>query len=96
MLVLNVKVENHAEGIRQKHHSRPLFNRLDAFEALNKFGDCFVTKEDFSRLLANHRFYATEGELNTLVDRFDKNKDGRVTFGEFVDEITPHSPQRFH
>lgn len=96
VLALNVKVENHAEGIRQKHHSRPLFNRLDAFEALNKFGDWFVTKEDFSRLLANHRFYASEGELNTLVDRFDKNKDGRVTFGEFVDEITPHSPQRFH
>ncbi len=42
-----------------------------------------------------HRFYATREELKLLVDRYDTNKDGRVTLGEFANEIEPKSPARF-
>lgn len=95
VLALNVKVENHAESIRQKHSERPLFNPIDAYEALNKFGDYTLNRGDFARLLADHRFFPTENELATLVDRFDKTRTGRVSYGDFVHEITPHSPERF-
>jgi Ca2+-binding EF-hand superfamily protein len=95
VLKLILDVENTAEEIRQKHSSRPLFDRIDAFDALNKFGDKFLTKQDFGDLLAKHRFFATDKELKMVMDRFDKNKDGKVSYGEFVDEITPHSPIRY-
>lgn len=95
VLQLILEVESHAEDIRQKHSSRPLFDRTDAFDAINRLGDKIITKQDFSDLLAKHRFFATGKELASLMDRFDKNKDGKVTYGEFVDEITPHSPIRY-
>ena len=95
VLALNVKVENHVESIRQKHSERPLFNAVDAYDALNKYGNVALTRDDFGILLANHRFFPTNNELETLVDRFDKTKNGRVTYGEFINEITPHSPKRF-
>ena len=95
VLALNAKVENYAENIRQRLSSRPLFNPMDAFDALNKLNDVSITKDDFGQMLADHGFYATEGEVNTLVDRFDKNKDGRVSYHEFMKEITPHSPPRY-
>lgn len=95
VLALNAKVESHAEAIRQRHSERPFFNPYDAFDSLNTFKDFSISKDDFARLLANHRFYASDGELNTLVDRFDKNKIGRVSYNDFIAEITPHSPRRF-
>lgn len=54
VLRLTVDVENEAERIRQKHSMRPLFNRTDAFDALNRFKSNFITKEDFSALLGKH------------------------------------------
>ena len=95
VLNLTLDVENLAEDIRQRHSSRPLFNRTDAFDAINRFGDKFITRNDFADLLAKHRFFATNKELSSLMDRFDKNKDGLVSYSEFVDEITPHSPIRY-
>jgi len=94
VLNLLLELENVAENIRQKHSSRPLFDRTDAFDAINKYGDNFLTKQDFANLLNKHRVFASNKELTTLMDRFDKNKDGKVSYGEFIDEITPHSPIR--
>ena len=33
-------------------------------------------------------------ELDTLVENFDKKKDGRITFSEFMDEMLPKSPSK--
>lgn len=95
VLSLTVDVENHVERIRQKHSVRPLFNRTDAFDAINRLGLSHITRSDFDQLLQRHRFFATNKELDALMDRFDKNKDGKVSYSEFVDEITPHSPTRY-
>ena len=95
LLHLILDTENLAESIRQKHSSRPLFDRSDAFDAISKFGDGKITKEDFSDLLRKHRFFANSYELNSLMDRFDKHKKGTVTYSDFIDEITPHSPARY-
>ncbi len=72
-----------------------MFNNSDAFTAFDNANKNFITEEDFSSLLARHRFFATNKELSTIMDRFDKNKDGRVTYSEFVKEMTPKSPVRF-
>lgn len=92
-------VERHAEGIRQKHSERPLFSGVEAYDAVNRFGRSlfheYITKEDFSILLQRHRFFATNRELNMIMDRFDKNKDEKVTYSEFMSEITPHSPSKY-
>lgn len=57
-------------------NARPLFHKAEAFNAFDRFHKSFITQDDFADILARHRFFATEKELVTLVDRFDKNKDG--------------------
>ena len=42
----------------------------------------------------DHRFFASNKELDLLIDRYDKNKDGRVSYSEFVREVAPQSPQK--
>ena len=31
-------------------------------------------------------------EINSLMDRYDKDGDGAISYAEFSDEIRPHSP----
>ena len=31
-------------------------------------------------------------DVQLLLSRFDKNKDGKISFEEFVSELTPKSP----
>lgn len=95
LLRQHINVESYAERIRQRLASRPFFRQSEAFMALDNRSHNFITKDEFGDMLAHHRFFATENELSTLIDRFDKNKDGRVTYSEFVQEITPHSPSKF-
>ncbi len=40
-------------------------------------------------MLADHGFFATERELNSIMKKFDKDLDQRLNFSEFVDELTP-------
>ena len=95
LLRLHINVEAYAERIRQRISLRPLFNKSEAFNTLDWKQASFVTKDQFSDLLARHRFFATQNELNTIMDRFDKDKDGKVSYHEFVEEMTPHSPAKF-
>lgn len=39
--------------------------------------------------LANNGFFATERELQGLIQKCDKTGDGRINFNEFVDEFSP-------
>lgn len=56
--------------------------------------DGAITREEFKRLIQSRGFYVSEKEATEIVEKMDKNKDGRVTFSEFRDEIVPRSPVR--
>jgi Ca2+-binding EF-hand superfamily protein len=43
-------------------------------------------------MLKEYGFYATDSEITWLIDRYDKNRDGRISYSEFIDEILPKSP----
>jgi Ca2+-binding EF-hand superfamily protein len=38
---------------------------------------------------------ASGKELEGLIDRYDRDRDGIVSYGEFVDEVRPKSPKRY-
>jgi Ca2+-binding EF-hand superfamily protein len=92
--VLNKIIENeyHSEQLRQKLARRPQFDAFDAFETLDKNKNGSITKYEFKEFLAEHGFYATTKELQTLMSRYDRNEDGKVSYTEFVKEIRPKSP----
>lgn len=39
--------------------------------------------------LSNNGFFATERELQGIIQKSDKTGDGRISFNEFVDEFSP-------
>ena len=40
-------------------------------------------------MLSDHCFYATDRELLSIFNKFDKDRDGKINFHEFIEEITP-------
>ena len=39
--------------------------------------------------MAENGFFATERELNSVMAKFSKVGEQRITFSEFIDELTP-------
>lgn len=80
--------------MRKRLRRRPYFNVHDAFTACDADKNGFITRVEFKDILKEYGFYATDDEVSWLVDRYDKNRDGRISYTEFIDEIMPKSPSR--
>lgn len=69
-----------------------MFSIHDAFNALDLNENGFITLDEFKDVLENYGIFATKNELVGLVKRYDKNMDGKVSYSEFMNEMTPKSP----
>mgnify|MGYP003692221743 CR=1 FL=1 len=94
VLSLHIEVELNAEALRQRHEESPHFRYEAAFAAINKWGDDYLTGKDFKEFFQKYGFYATDEEIDIIVDRFDKDKNGKISYDEFFDEFSPHSPMK--
>jgi Ca2+-binding EF-hand superfamily protein len=48
--------------------------------------------EEFREVLNEYGIFATTNDLVSLVKRYDKNADGKISYSEFLNEMTPKSP----
>ena len=51
--------------------------------------------DEFRDILDEYGIFATTNDLINLVKRYDKNMDGRVSYTEFINEMTPKSPSKY-
>lgn len=91
---VHFSVEESAELLRKRLARRPYFNAHDAFTAVDQDRNGYLTRDEFNSILRDNGFYATDSEISILIDRYDRNHDGRISYSEFIDEILPKSPSR--
>ena len=84
-----------AERVRQRLSRMPDFSMFQAFNAVDKDRNGFITIDEFQSILHNHRIFASSKDLQSLMEKYDKNKDGRVSYSEFIEEVTPKSPRKY-
>lgn len=60
----------------------PYFNVYEAFNSLDLNDDGMITRNEFKRIIQSRGFFVSEKEANQIVEKMDKNKDGRVSFAE--------------
>lgn len=53
-----------------------------------------IDASEMKRMIESRGYFVGWKEVDQVIDKFDKNKDGRVTFSEFRDEALPKSPAR--
>lgn len=91
---VHFNVEQSAELLRKRLGRRPNFNVHDAFQACDADKNGYITRDELKNILKEYGFYGTDEEISWLIDRYDKNHDGRISYSEFIDEILPKSPSR--
>lgn len=57
-------VEENAECLRQRLQRRPSFNIHDAFQAIDKDNNGYLTRTELNRILSQHGVYASEREIS--------------------------------
>ena len=82
------------ETIRQRLRRMPYFNIYEAFNSLDLNDSGAISRSEFKRIIQSRGFFVSEKEANQIVEKMDKNKDGRVSFVEFREEMMPKSPVR--
>jgi len=90
----HIRVENSAELMRQRLASRPGFNAYEAFNSLDLNGSGSVSVSELQRMIESRGYFVGYKEVSQVLDKFDKNKNGHVTFSELREEIAPKSPSR--
>lgn len=95
VLRLHLESENVAESLRHRLARRPTFSMHEAFQAVDKDRNGYITFGEFQVLLEQHGIFASIKDVESLMDRYDKDKDGRVSYSEFLDEVTPKSPSKY-
>lgn len=71
--------------MNRRLREKPAFFISGAFERIDKNGNGFITREELQRFFDDHRHFATSKELDLLIARFDNDRDGRISYGEFFD-----------
>ncbi|XP_060556910.1 uncharacterized protein LOC132717165 [Ruditapes philippinarum] len=56
-----------------------------AFQVLDLDQDGFITREELSHALSKTGDQFTDDEISDIIERADKNKDGKIDYNEFVD-----------
>jgi len=95
VLRMHLDNEGTTESLRQRLARRVNFNVHEAFSYLDSNEDGVISAEELGEILDKNDFYATQRELRLLMDRLDVNRDGKITYSEFVQEMTPKSEKAF-
>lgn len=93
ILLSTVENEVKMEELRQAIVHRDLFSLFQAAQVLDLRSKGFVTAADFRRYLQGHGKCVTEGELSSILHRFDGDQDGRVSYADLMAELTPKAPK---
>ena len=92
-LILNA--ESLSERLRQRLSKMPEFSLFQAFNSVDKDRNGYITINEFQDILNSHGILASSKDLQGLMQKYDKNRDGRVSYSEFVEEVTPKSPKKY-
>lgn len=89
VLRLQLQSEILAENLRKNITSKKWINFYEVFEEIDKDRDGMITIGEFQDVFIRHSESPSITELEILVERYDKDFDRRVSYSEFIEEITP-------
>eukprot|EP00331_Platyophrya_macrostoma_P021349 CAMPEP_0176446816 /NCGR_PEP_ID=MMETSP0127-20121128/24576_1 /TAXON_ID=938130 /ORGANISM="Platyophrya macrostoma, Strain WH" /LENGTH=546 /DNA_ID=CAMNT_0017832973 /DNA_START=42 /DNA_END=1682 /DNA_ORIENTATION=- len=91
LFIQHIENESVVEALRQRLVREPTFNFKDIFAFIDQDEDGQITVYELRIAFDRYDVFASEKEINYLINRFDKNEDKKISYAEFVAEINPKS-----
>ena len=86
------------ELLKQEFQNSPNFDLHQAFEVINRNNlaknDNYISLDEFKEILRLHGIYTLDRDIVHLFNRFDKDRDGRIDFKDFANEMITVSQQK--
>ncbi|OMJ88110.1 hypothetical protein SteCoe_10009 [Stentor coeruleus] len=89
ILRLQMQSEILAENLRKNLINKKWINFYEVFEEIDKDRDGMISIGEFQDIFIQHGESPSITELEMLVERYDKDFNRRVSYCEFIEEITP-------
>lgn len=84
-----LETEKTCNNLKKQLAARESFTLHDAFTVLDRDENGYISIDEFRAILNDYDIIPTTSDLISLMKRYDKNRDGKVTFSEFMSEMTP-------
>ena len=87
--------KNIIEGEKSNENNRKIIERngdcsgFDLFNKIKKSYSIGIYKEDISNFMKKYKYKISNAEIELIMERFDKNRDGMIDYKEFLNEISP-------
>jgi Ca2+-binding EF-hand superfamily protein len=97
--ILALLFKNVIEGEKSNENYRKILvenEEISGFDLFNKIKKNYsvgIYKEDIANFMKKNKYKLNNNEIELLMDRFDKNKNGMIEYKEFIIEISPISKQ---
>jgi Ca2+-binding EF-hand superfamily protein len=91
VLKQQIVVAGAEETLRHSISTQALFNPYESFSVLDTRNKGYLVVDDFRRYLQNEGVSPTERDMQALMSRYDRDGDAKVTYSEFLQEITPRA-----
>lgn len=89
LLKIHLESEGFYENFRQNLTSKPGFSIHESFKLIDQDHDSFITESDLQLALDPQYQSLTPTDLKALIQKFDLNRDKKISYSEFLEEITP-------
>jgi Ca2+-binding EF-hand superfamily protein len=81
--------ENAFENLRRCLDRKKWINLFEVFQDIDQDQDSLISIAEFQDILKMFKVYPSVDELERLVFHFDRDFDRKVSYSEFVEELTP-------
>ena len=97
--MLGLLFKNVIEGEKSNENFRKILaenEEMSGFDLFNKIKKNYsvgIYKEDIANFMKKNKYKLNNNEIELLMERFDKNKNGMIDYKEFIIEISPINKQ---
>ena len=86
---LQLRCENVAESLRRQITLQKWINLYEVFQEIDRDRDGLISIGELQDIMKNYGEFPSIAELEMLIERYDKDFDRKVSYSEFIEEITP-------
>jgi hypothetical protein len=84
-----IESESELETLKKKLTSASDFSAYELFYRIKKQFLNTGDKEELFQFLYDYKIVSKISEVDLIFERFDKDKDGKISYNEFLQEIIP-------
>ena len=89
-----ISTEGAAEATRQSLQRNPYFDPSVAYKMVDLNANGLVSKDEIRYMMESKGHFISDQEARQLARKMDRNRDGVITYSEFVESVRPKSPSR--